>query len=69
MSLEQRMDDLETRLAFQDDAMNTMSEELIQQQRIVERLQAQVAALIKRQEELSSQVGQGGIEDAPPPHY
>lgn len=69
MSLEQRMDDLETRLAFQDDAMNTMSEELIQQQRIVERLQAQVAALIKRQEEFVSQVGQGGVEDAPPPHY
>lgn len=69
MSLEQRMDDLETRLSFQDDAMNTMSEELIQQQRIIERLQAQVAALIKRQEELVSQVGQGGVEDTPPPHY
>ncbi|WP_462382478.1 SlyX family protein [Pseudomonas sp. Marseille-QA0892] len=69
MSLEQRMDDLEMRLAFQDDAMNTMSEELIQQQRIVERLQAQVAALVKRQEELMTQVGQGSAEETPPPHY
>lgn len=68
MAVEDRVTELETRLAFQDDTLNALNDELVHQQRALERLQLQMAALIKRQEEM---VGQFEIstQDAPPPHY
>ena len=68
MALEDRVTELETRLAFQDDTLNALNDELVHQQRALERLQLQMAALIKRQEEM---VGQFEIstQDSPPPHY
>lgn len=68
MSLEMRIADLESRLAFQDDTIQTLNDVLVEQQRLVDRLQLQVAALAKRQEELLSQYGVDE-DDAPPPHY
>ncbi|QXI29932.1 SlyX family protein [Pseudomonas vanderleydeniana] len=68
MNLEERVTELETRLAFQDDTIQALNDVLVGQQREVERLQLQMAALIKRHEEM---VGQFGIseDEAPPPHY
>ncbi|MBV4476404.1 SlyX family protein [Pseudomonas sp. B2M1-30] len=68
MSLEQRVTDLESRLAFQDDTIQTLNDELVAQQKIIERLQLQMAAVLKRQEEMVGQFG-SFEEDAPPPHY
>lgn len=69
MSTENRINELESRLAFQDDTIQALNDELVTQQRVIERLRMQVDMLAKRQEELSS--GSGGIaqDDAPPPHY
>lgn len=50
MSLEERVTDLESQLAFQDDTIQTLNDVLAAQQHVVERLQLQMAALIKRQE-------------------
>lgn len=70
MTPEQRIDELESRLAFQDDTLQTLNEVVFAQQRLLERLEMQVKALARRQEELLSQLGQPGeTEDAPPPHY
>ncbi|WP_431482518.1 SlyX family protein [Pseudomonas solani] len=69
MSLEERINELETRLAFQDDTIQALNDVLVLQQRVVERLQLQLAALAKRQEELIGQFGGGGDDDVPPPHY
>ncbi|WP_166359926.1 SlyX family protein [Pseudomonas akapageensis] len=68
MTLEARVTDLESRLAFQDDTIQALNDVLVEQQRVVERLQLQMAALLKRHEEM---VGQFASleEDAPPPHY
>lgn len=68
MSLEARVMELESRLAFQDDTLLALNDVLVEQQRVVERLQLQMAALLKRYEEM---VGQYGVseEEAPPPHY
>lgn len=68
MNLDDRVMELETRLAFQDDTIQALNDVLVAQQRTVELLQKQIAALIKRQEEM---VGQFEIsdEEAPPPHY
>ena len=68
MELEQRIADLETRLAFQDDTIQALNDVLVAQQATVERLQAQLKLLAKRLEDM-----QGGMEmegeEAPPPHY
>ncbi|MBC3208475.1 SlyX family protein [Pseudomonas sp. SWRI111] len=68
MSLEQRVTDLESRMAFQDDTIQALNDVLVAQQRVVERLQLQMQALLKRQEEMVGQFGDFE-EDAPPPHY
>ncbi|NQD80364.1 hypothetical protein HP436_09245 [Pseudomonas sp. CrR14] len=65
--LEERIVELESRQAFQDDTIQSLNDALIGQQKLIERLQRQVQALAKRQDETS----QFGIaqDDAPPPHY
>ncbi|MHC8307012.1 SlyX family protein [Pseudomonas sp. PB3P13] len=68
MSLEDRVTDLESQLAFQDDTIQALSDVLAVQQRAVERLQLQMSALLKRQEEMVGQFG-SSEDEAPPPHY
>lgn len=68
MELEQRIIDLEARLAFQDDTIQTLSDVLVAQQRTLERLQAQLALLARRQEDMQSRMDGEG-DEAPPPHY
>ncbi|QJP97181.1 SlyX family protein [Pseudomonas fluorescens] len=69
MSLEQRVNDLESRLAFQDDTIQALNDVLVTQQNVVERLQLQMAALLKRQEEMVGQFGSFEEDAPPPPHY
>ncbi|WP_417775755.1 SlyX family protein [Stutzerimonas xanthomarina] len=68
MEFEQRITDLEARLAFQDDTIQTLSDVLVAQQRTVDRLQAQLGLLARRQEDLHSRM-EGEGDEAPPPHY
>ncbi|RZI91133.1 MAG: hypothetical protein EOP15_02065 [Pseudomonas sp.] len=68
MSLESQIIDLETRQAFQDDALQALNDVVVEQGRVINRLQLQMAELIKRYEEMVGQYGNEG-EEAPPPHY
>ena len=68
MSLENRVTELESRLAFQDDTITALNDVLVAQQRVVDRLQLQMAALLKRQEEMGGQF-EAFEDEAPPPHY
>ncbi|UTW08628.1 SlyX family protein [Pseudomonas benzenivorans] len=68
MSVEARITELESRLAFQDDTIQALSDEIVAQQRLLERVQLQLEALAKRQEELGGQFGDDE-DEAPPPHY
>jgi len=68
MSLEERVMELESRVAFQDDTLLALNDVLVEQQRVVERLQLQMAALLKRYEEMVGQYS-ASEEEAPPPHY
>ena len=68
MDLEQRFADLESRQAFQDDAMQTLSDVVYEQERTIERLRMQMQALLKRLDDLQGQVGVVD-DEAPPPHY
>ena len=68
MNLDARVMELESRFAFQDDTIQAFNDVLVAQQRSLERMQLQMAALIKRQEEMGGQF-EAFEEDAPPPHY
>jgi len=68
VSLEERVMDLESRLAFQDDTIQALNDVLVSQQNAVDRLQLQMAALLKRQEEMGGQF-ESFEDEAPPPHY
>ena len=68
MSPELRIIELETRQAFQDDTIQALNDVVAEQGQIIDRLQLQMAELIKRYEEMVGQYGSEG-EEAPPPHY
>ncbi|MGE7991771.1 SlyX family protein [Pseudomonas sp. NPDC089554] len=68
MPLEARIIELESRQAFQDDTIQALNDVLVEQNRVIERLQLQVAELLKRYEEMVGQYEAGG-EEPPPPHY
>lgn len=68
MALDERVTELESRLAFQDDTIQALNDALVAQQRVIERLQLQIKELARRQEEASGQFGISE-DEAPPPHY
>ncbi|WP_437881095.1 SlyX family protein [Pseudomonas sp. LRF_L74] len=68
MTLEDRLVELETRQAFQDDTIAALNDALVEQQRLIERLQLQVLALTRRQEEMQVALPNSDNEP-PPPHY
>lgn len=69
MSLEERVADLESRLSFQDDTLQVLSDELVAQKRQLDWLQAQLGQLARRQEELSTRIADGALDEPPPPHF
>lgn len=68
MNMEERVTELESRLTFQDDTIQALNDVLVAQQRLLERLQLQVEALAKRQEEAGGQF-EVAEDEVPPPHY
>ena len=68
MSPESRIIELETRQAFQDDTLQALNDVVVEQGRVIDRLQLQMAELLKRYEEMVGQYGSEG-DEAPPPHY
>ena len=71
MSVDARVVELETRLAFQDDTLQALNDVVAAQQRQIDLLEIKLAALARRQQELGDSIGNGGGADheAPPPHY
>ncbi len=66
--MNQTLIDLETRLAFQEDLLQTLSKQLYDQDVRLQELERRNQALISHVRDLVE--GQaGGNDDAPPPHY
>jgi SlyX protein len=61
--------DLESRVAFQEEAIHTLSETLIEQQRTIDSLSSTVEALRQRLRALEPSPLQPGEMEPPPPHY
>lgn len=66
--LEDRVADLEIRLVFQDDTIQSLSETVAAQQMELEKLRRAVEVLARRQADLASSLP-ANDEDQPPPHY
>ena len=69
IQLQSQLYELESRLAFQDDALQQLNNELLEHQKRIEKLQRQVLMLAEKLQ----QGGDSGIlrphEEPPPPHY
>ncbi|GLS90952.1 protein SlyX [Psychromonas marina] len=69
MSTESRIEQLEMKVAFQDDNIETLNDEVFEQQRKLQILTEQVAYLVEKLKE--AEPDNGGIDqvDMRPPHY
>ncbi len=69
MTTEKRIEQLEMKVAFQDDNIETLNNEIFDQQRKLQLLTEQVAYLVEKLKE--AEPDNGGIEqvDMRPPHY
>ncbi len=66
---EARIIELETRLAFQDDTIQQLSDTLATQQQQLDNLTRMVKIINKQLKSLPQDLGGGAGEEPPPPHY
>ncbi|QTN43771.1 SlyX family protein [Marinobacter salsuginis] len=66
---ETRLDELETRLAFQDDVINTLSEQVARQEMDIRELWEAKRLLHKQLKDVSPSNIKSEQEETPPPHY
>jgi len=69
MKMNERITELETQLAFQDDTINELNRAVTDQQNQINNLKAQVELLHKKLQSLSESVVLHDENEAPPPHY
>ncbi|GAA0573343.1 SlyX family protein [Caenispirillum bisanense] len=67
--LEQRVIDLESRLAHHERAAEDLSDVIAEQGRIIDRMALQIRRLIDRVMELEAGPGGAPQDEPPPPHY
>ncbi|ROQ39268.1 SlyX protein [Marinobacter sp. 3-2] len=67
--LETRLDELETRLAFQDDVINTLSEQVAKQEMDIRELWEAKRLLHKQLKDVSPSNIKSEQDETPPPHY
>lgn len=65
----ERLEELESRLAFQDDLLEQLNGVVARQDRLIADLQLRVANLEKRIESLGDAAGADGSGHEVPPHY
>ncbi len=64
-----RIDELETRLAQQDQTLLELSDELYRQQRQIARLETELRQVVERMQTVSAPEPASGPTDEVPPHY
>ena len=68
-NLQARLDELETRLAFQDELINTLSDQLARQELDIRKLWEAKQHLNKQLLEIAPSNIRREDEETPPPHY
>jgi len=69
IDLEARLDELEMRVAFQDDIINTLSEQVARQELELRELWEAKRLLHKQLKEMAPSNIRSEEEEVPPPHY
>lgn len=67
--LESRIDDLEAKMAFQDDTIQALNDMVGKQQLELDTLHRAVELLARRQADLAASMPGETADDEPPPHY
>ncbi|MGX2040216.1 SlyX family protein [Methylocaldum sp. MU1018] len=66
---EERLVDLETKLAYQEDTIQALNNVVCEQQKQIDQLEATCRLLVDRITQLSIAADAGKIVDEKPPHY
>jgi SlyX protein len=66
---EQRLIDLEVRIAFQDDLIQSLNAEVFQATQKIERMEVELRQLREALEVLQVALGPDVRQEAPPPHW
>lgn len=66
---EHRLDALEIRIAYQDEAIETLNKTVTAQWAQIEALSRKVAELVDRVREAENRAQGSGTPEPPPPHY
>ncbi|MGB2059635.1 MAG: SlyX family protein [Alcanivorax sp.] len=69
MSDAERLVDIETKLAYQEDLVQHLNKVISDQQGKIDELEKVCRKLVDRVLDLSEEMAASRIEDAPPPHY
>ncbi|MBI1424932.1 MAG: hypothetical protein GC149_15905 [Gammaproteobacteria bacterium] len=67
--MQQRIAELETQLAFQEDTIQTLNDIVTRQQLQIDKLELELQALAAQLRQLSDVLRRPEAEEAPPPHY
>jgi SlyX protein len=70
-ALQARIEELEVRVAFQEDALQTLNTQLAHQQQTCEQLQQQLQLLYRQWRDMQEMVADGAVASSQekPPHY
>ncbi|MDR9830743.1 SlyX family protein [Vibrio sp. FNV 38] len=67
--LEQRVNDLECQLAFQEQTIEELNEALSQQQLLITKMQGQMKYMVGKVKNMDNSNMADPSEETPPPHY
>lgn len=67
--MQNRLDELETRLAFQDETLQVLNTEVTRQQREITLLTQEIASLKAHLHSLAADFSASRGQEPPPPHY
>lgn len=68
-TLEDRIIELESTVAMQDRTLEKLNEALLEQQRLIDRLEAGMSALAEQLRIVTEPAGEGQPDEPLPPHY
>ena len=69
MNQDERIEQLEMKVAFQEDNIDTLNNEMFDQQRKIQMLSEQISQLVKKLKEAEPNQLAPEKEEVPPPHY
>jgi len=67
--MEDRLEELETQIAFQNNTLQELNDAIIHQQQQIDQLDASVKLIIDKMRSLATDTVKPESEETPPPHY